>query len=53
MGCKFCDFDGQCELWDEEGITFEHIAISCDEDGHCLVKDDPDPTMSCEDYEES
>ena len=52
MGCKFCGRDGKCNNWDIGGIVFEHIANSCDDEGHCLVEDDEDPSMSCEDYEE-
>ena len=25
----------------------------CDDKGICIVEDDPDPSMSCEDYESS
>ena len=52
MSCRFSTFDGVCELWDAEDIQFEHIVNSCDEEGYCLVEDDEDPRMSCEDYEE-
>ena len=52
MGCKFCGWDGKCDHWDPDGDSFEHIANSCDDEGHCLVEEDEDPSMSCEDYEE-
>ena len=51
MSCKYSDFEGKCTLWDADD-TFEHIANSCDEKGYCSVEDDPDPSVSCEDYEE-
>ena len=51
MICKYSDFDGKCQLW-EFGEMFEHIAKSCDDTGVCLVEDDSDPSMSCEDYKE-
>lgn len=51
MGCRFCDWDGKCELWDED--AFEHIVRSCGPDGTCVVCDDPDPSQSCEDYQET
>lgn len=51
MGCRFCDFDGKCDNWDPE-FMFEHIVTSCDNKGHCMVEDDPDPLFSCEDYQE-
>ena len=50
--CKFLDYDGKCQLWEDRDIMFEHIANSCDIEGHCLVCDDEDPLLSCEDYEE-
>ena len=51
MGCKFNNWEGMCEHWD--GVdSFEHIANSCDDEGHCLVDEDEYPSMSCEDYEE-
>lgn len=54
MSCKYNRLDtGKCDLWDEEtGPMFEHIENLCDEEGHCIVNEDEDPTMSCEDYEE-
>ena len=53
--CRYCNYgDGKCDFWsnDPEEIMFEHIATSCDENGVCMVDDDPDPSFSCEDYEE-
>lgn len=50
--CKFCNFDGTCQLWDDTDIMFDHIANSCDNNGHCLIIDDEYPLDSCEDYEE-
>lgn len=52
MPCKFCDWDGICELWDKNGDMFEYISYSCDNRGCCLVEEDEDPSMSCEDYED-
>jgi hypothetical protein len=50
MTCKFHNFDGICDLWGDD--MYEHIAISCDEHGHCNVDEDEDPTFFCEDFEE-
>lgn len=52
MSCMYSNFDGQCELWDDDDIQVEHIVMSCDEEGHCVVEDDDDPSIMCEDYEE-
>ena len=53
MTCKFCNSEGICDLWtdDPNDIQFEHIEKSCNEFGHCLVEEDEDPSISCEDYE--
>ncbi len=52
--CRHMDYNGKCTLWDgdEDEIMFEHIVNACDEEGYCLVDEDEDPTMICEDYEE-
>ena len=50
MVCKFHNYDGLCDLWGED--MFEHIEASCDEVGHCVVDDDEDPGIMCEDFEE-
>lgn len=50
--CKHLNFRGICDLWDDTTIQFEHIIDSCDEFGYCLLYDDEDPIISCEDYEE-
>ena len=49
MGCKYCNYHGMCGMWDEDAD--EHIIKSCDDKGHCLVEEDEDPSISCEDYE--
>ena len=46
MGCVYSDADGKCELYDG------NIDMPVDKEGYCQVEDDPDPSMSCEDYEE-
>ena len=58
MGCKHCDFDGNCELliYDEEGkISEDNVDLSeygvDEETGACVVEDDPDPSYSCSGYE--
>lgn len=48
--CQFMNFDGKCELWDDEDMQFDHIVNSCDEEGYCVVDDDEDPSLICEDY---
>ena len=53
MTCKYNNWDGECELWLDDGMMFEHIINSCDAFGHCLVDEDEDPSESCEDYEEA
>jgi len=50
--CRYCGWDGKCDYWNDTDVMFEHIANSCDNNGQCLVEDDEDPSISCEDYEE-
>jgi len=45
MGCKFSNFNGKCTLDGNIGI------IGTDEEGNCVVEDDPNPEDSCESYE--
>lgn len=47
MGCIHEDrMDGKCSLCDSiVGM------LGCDENGHCVVSEDPDPGYSCESYE--
>ncbi len=52
MSCIHCNYAGECSLWDNTSIMFDHIVNSCDENGYCLVEEDEDPLSSCEDYEE-
>ena len=52
MACKFSIWSGKCDLWNDNGVVFEHIVNSCNSEGCCFVEDDEDPSMSCEDYEE-
>lgn len=52
MACRFSDFDGKCQLWNDEEIMFEHISNSCNSNGCCNVENDEKPSDSCEDYEE-
>lgn len=52
MTCKFCGWESVCDHWDATGDMLEHIARACDDNGHCLVEEDEDSLVSCEDYEE-
>ena len=45
MGCQYSDSDGICSLYDPE---IENIA--CDDKGHCICEDDPNPSYLCEEY---
>ncbi len=47
MSCKYSDFNGYCQLFDD-GIE----RPCCEADGACVCGDDPNPEDSCEDYEE-
>lgn len=48
MGCIYCsNMDGKCELFDPEHPI---DVFGCDEEGNCVVEDDPDPSVSCENY---
>jgi len=47
MSCKYCDFDGKCQLFNPH---FEQFGV--DEDGYCICEDDENPEETCEDYDE-
>jgi hypothetical protein len=49
MSCRFCSHNGKCILWAED--AFDHIMQSCNDEGYCLVEEDENPGLSCEDYE--
>ena len=46
MSCMYCDINGKCEMFDE---SIERNGV--DESGYCVCEDDPDPSVTCEDYE--
>jgi len=49
MGCIHSDFDGECILWEKDS---SYNPWGCDEeDGTCMVEEDPNPLDTCEDYE--
>ena len=47
MGCNYSNFDGDCELYDED----INDGLGCDEDGCCICEDDPNPEVTCGNYE--
>lgn len=49
MGCKHSDINGLCQMFDEDDV--EGRPEGCEDDGFCLVEDDPSPEDSCESYE--
>lgn len=51
MSCRFCNIDGECELFDPEDDVFFNNEDIVTEDGGCLVCDDENPEDSCEYYE--
>ena len=48
MGCIYNDFNGHCQMWDEES---KDDMQGCDEEGDCICEEDPDPSYLCEMYE--
>ena len=48
MGCIYEETSGEykCTIWDA-GIEIQ----GCDEEGHCICSDDPDPSVMCDSYE--
>ena len=46
MGCRYCNFDGVCEVFDENLDD----GLGCDEFGNCLCEDDEIPEDSCTNY---
>jgi hypothetical protein len=48
MACKWSDFDGICSNFDND-IDED---LCCDEDGYCLCEEDPEPSETCETYED-
>lgn len=49
MGCKHSNFVGQCTIWDEDDL--DSAPEGCEDDGACVVEDDPSPEDSCGSYE--
>ena len=49
MGCKHSNFGGICNMWDEDDTA--DAPAGCDDDGACLVDEDPNPEDSCDSYE--
>jgi len=50
MGCIYEDGDGECQFFDENNV--DNSPNGCDKkDGGCMVSDDPDPSVGCEQYE--
>ena len=49
MGCIYCNYDGICQFFDEDEAEIR--PNGCDNNGNCLVEDDPIPSESCEQYE--
>ena len=49
MSCIYCDFDGICQICDQDSLVDNCGCI--DEHGYCLVQDDEDPSLTCENYE--
>ena len=52
MGCiyennSFGENGGKCYFFVSDNEEME----SCDENGYCMVSDDPDPSYSCDRYE--
>ena len=58
MPCLYCNFDGTCQLFDEEwDYSFDKDGLCIDGygfdiKGYCYCEDDPDPSYSCGNYEE-
>ena len=48
MSCVYSGFHGECQLW-EEGEQ----RPGCSDDGYCICEEDPDPGITCEDYEDA
>ena len=46
MSCIYNGFDGKCELFDSGFQNF-----GCDENGICVCDEDPDPSYTCESFE--
>lgn len=55
MGCIYNNFSGRCTLSDYEEDEDKKIevpvAMGYDDEGYCIVDEDPDPSYSCESYE--
>lgn len=49
MSCVYCDFDGICQICDPD--SFIDYGGCIDEHGCCLLQDDEDPSLTCENYE--
>lgn len=53
MACIYCGRDGICTLYDEDvNTTWETDSVGWNEDGVCVVEDDPDPGFTCSNFED-
>ena len=58
MTCIYSNFNGECTLADRSekyGMTVVDPCTApegCDEQGYCMIEDDPHPEDSCAEYEE-
>jgi hypothetical protein len=51
MSCRFSNYDGLCTLFEEDGENIDCMGFDYDT-GACLYEDDPDPSYTCESYDE-
>ena len=45
MGCLYCNFEGVCDFYPED------LNVGVDENGFCVVEEDPNPEDSCCSYQ--
>ena len=59
MNCIYSDWHGKCSLFDKtENYSFDKDGLCIDgygfdNKGYCYAEEDPDPSYSCNNFEES
>lgn len=48
MGCIYSDINGKCDLYHSASMEED---LGVDNNGYCICEDDPDPSISCNNYE--
>jgi len=51
MGCIYSDFEGRCNLYEEEDDNVDDSDMGHDKAGFCMSEDDENPSDNCYSFE--